>query len=407
MSDINKKYELQNGTPEVEIFDISILKEKDSVLLDDDVWYRVEEQWKALKLQWITKAKYSQRKIEDIQNLIKGYRQYVPRIRYMGAVSDVEAYAMDEGTLVYLETVGQESMVKSILSVLMQGRTKMNEHTVDSDALGYFSINKAGNKRKMTNLDNGLAHAILYHSPSISDTDFNILVGNNEEELLLSFEQWLEKSQPLPYPKNLTKEIYKNLQNREKLVELNAFNVKAIKVDLTIFEDDYHDLMEVIIDVCKKNGLISPDAKPLKAPKPQFPLPKSSYLLPRQVQKIYDKLNSMPKTYELDGVDIKPIGLKLFSPNMTIYITEADRGSSEDEYENMHTQCYGYVRNESDLDMSEWGYINIPYYLEMKIPIRGNVGGLNAGFEQDLYFEDMYINSRGKVGKLETFKEVA
>jgi len=400
------KYYKLFSEPEKEIFDISKIEINDTVLLDDGKWYNVLEKYGDLKLNWLgSDSIYSFKKVKDIVDKIIEHKKYVPKIRYGGSVCDIESYILDDvGTLIYLETVGTENMVKSITSVLMQGRVKMNDHTIDA-SFGVFSINKAGNKRKIISLDDGLAHAIVYHSPSIVDTNFSVLIGRDKDELLNSFSAWLEKSQPLPYPKELTKDIYKKLQDREKLEEFRSLNIEAVKVDLSVLEDEYNDLMEVILEVCKENGLVPENAKPLKQ---QFPLPKSNYLREEQVQKIYDTLNKMPKTYELENVDIKPIGLKLFSPNMTLYIIEADKGCEDDEFENMHTQCYGYIKNESDPQMSEWGYINIPYYLEMDIPIRvngtsGRIGNMNLGFEQDLHFEDMYIDLKGKVGKKEDF----
>jgi hypothetical protein len=152
----------------------------------------------------------------------------------------------------------------------------------------------------------------------------------------------------------------------------------------------------MILEVCKENSLISPDAVPLKS---KAPLPKSPYLTEVQVKRIFDTLDKMPKTYELDGVDIKPVGLKLFGPNFNLYVVEADKGSYEDEFESMHTQCFGYVENLSAPECSEWGYINIPYYLEVgvKVPAIGTKGGIVVGFEQDLYFEDRYITQSGKI----------
>ena len=190
--------------------------------------------------------------------------------------------------------------------------------------------------------------------------------------------------------------MYEKFKDKGKLKGLNTYNIEALKVDLSVLENDMEDMMDIILDVCKENGLISPDAKPLKE---QFPLPKSPVLQKKQVKKIFDTLNSMPKTYELEDVDIKPVGLKLFSPNMTLYITEANRGCEDDEFENMHTQCYGYVKNESDPQMSEWGYINVPQYIEAG-------SGLNY-FEQDLYFEDMYIDSKGNVSSKDNLEQFA
>jgi len=372
-------------------FDISLVKEKDYLILDDGEKYRVvkNSHFDLLATEFKTGLKYSYKNLEEITTNIKEHIKYVPRARYDGAICDIESYVLDNGQLVFLELTGTENMVKAITSILMQGNTRMNDKNIEIPDMGYFYVAKAGNRRKLTSLDDGLAHAIVYHSPSIIDADFSILIGRDKEELKTSFHSWLEQSQPLPYPQHLQGEIYESLEKLEKLEEIETFGVEAVKVKLSIneSEDDFDGLDDVIVDVCKKAELISEDATPIKA---NAPLPKSEYLTVGQVERIWDTLNSMPKTYELEDMDIKPIGLKLFSPNFTLYITEADLGNEDDEFANMHTQCYGYIVNESDPQSSEWGYINVPAYLELVYPNGG-------GFEQDLFFEDKYIDSRGNI----------
>lgn len=147
-------------------------------------------------------------------------------------------------------------------------------------------------------------------------------------------------------------------------------------------------LRELIIEVCKENGLIALDAKPMKQ---KAPLPNTPLLTVAQVQKIYDTLEAMPKTYELEDVDIKPVGLKLFTSGFTWYVVEADKGSEDDEFAGLHPQAFGYVVNEGCPECSEWGYINIEEVI-------------SVGAEMDLYFEDMMIDSRGN---LMSAKEVA
>lgn len=390
LSDAQKEEDIEE-----EIFDVSILREKDEVLINGE-WRKIEVFIGDLRLSFDYSSPDDLKRPyvnEKIAPLIEDYKKYIPKIRYNGAVADIEAYVIDEGTLIYLETVGTENMVKSITSVLMQGRLKMNEHTIDA-SFGYFKINKAGNKRKIIPLDDGLAHSITYHSPSIADTNFSVLVGRDKDEIAERFSAWLENTNHLPYPKNLTKEIYDELRDKEKITVLTSFGVEAIKIQNSLLEEDATDLQEIILSVCRANGLIDKNAKQMKQ---KAPLPKSKYLAENQVQKIMDTLDGMPKTYELEDMDIKPVGLKLFSPNMTLFITEADRGCEDDEFESEHTQCYGYVKNESDPEMSEWGYINVPAYLEV---IYQNGGG----FEQDLYFEDMYIDSKGNITKNENEK---
>ncbi|MFA6195275.1 MAG: hypothetical protein WC656_01370 [Sulfurimonas sp.] len=381
------KYYAAFSEPEEEVFDISIVNKKDYLFVNEG-WRKVEKDYTG-KL-WIHDGvqQFTRSYIADIPHLIEDHKKYVPKIRYMGSHSDIEAFIQDGTTLIYLETIGQEAMIKSITSVLMQGRVKMNDHDVESDAIQHFDINKAGNKRKLVALDDGIAHAILYHAPSIVDANFSVLIGRDNDELLSSFSAWMEKSQPLPYPKNLTKEIYTKLQEKDKLDKLTSLNIEAAKVDLSILEEECYDLQEIILEVCREHGLISPDAKPLKQ---KAPLPKSPSLTVMQVQKIYDTLEEMPKTYSLDGVAIKPVGLKLFNHNMTAYVVEADSGNDDDEFIGLQSQCFGFVENLSAPDCSEWGYINIEEYIGL-------------GFEMDLFFENMYIDSNGRVDTLENLK---
>jgi hypothetical protein len=385
----NKYYALFSESESVEPFDITIIKNKDEVMIDG-IWRKVQDRYGSLKVQsasrsWITET------LSSVADKIEGHRKYVPKIRYNGAICDIEAYIKDGSTLIFLEIIGQETMVKSVSSVLMQGRTRMNEHSVDSDAIGWFDINKASNKRKMIQLEDGIAHAIVHHSPSIIDINFNVLIGRDKDELLISFNAWLEKSQPLPYPKELSKKLYEKLQSRSKITELTTYGIEAVKVDMSILEDDGKDLQEYILEVCKENGLIALDAKPMKL---KAPLPKSPLLTVGQVQKIYDTLSKMPKTYELNDVKIKPIGLKLFVSSMTWYVVEADAGSPEDEFEGTQRQAFGYVVNESYPECSEWGYIDIDEVVQ-------------NGAEMDLYFDDMYIKSNGQIGILAELQEIA
>lgn len=86
------------------------------------------------------------------------------------------------------------------------------------------------------------------------------------------------------------------------------------------------------------------------------------------------------------------MGLKLFGPNFNIYVVEADKNPSME-------QCFGYIENLSAPDCSEWGYINIPYYLETTIgmPVMGSNRKIAIGFEQDLYFKDRFITEDGEI----------
>ncbi len=382
------------------MIEISKINHKDRILVNEK-WHYVDKDYQgklAIK-DPNSKYGYAYIRLEDLIYEIEDIEKYVPKISYQGATADIEAYIKDNGNLLYLECVGQEDMVKSITSVLMQGRTRMNDHSVDSSAIGYFSINKAGNKRKLSSLDDGIAHSILYHSPIISDIGFSLLIGRDDEELTKSFSSWLDKCQPLPYPKNLIKEIFEKLKDRAKVDEPITYNIKAVKINLSILENEFTELQEIILEVCRENNLIDEnfvavdvEIEVKEEVKSNKKIINSPYLMKHQVEKIFDTLNSMPKTYELENVDIKPVGLKLFGPNFNIYVVEADKNPSME-------QCFGYIENLSAPDCSEWGYINIPYYLETTIgmPVMGSNRKIAIGFEQDLYFKDRFITEDGEI----------
>lgn len=373
-------------------FKLENVKEQDKVLINGK-WYTVRYRNQDYYIN-SPENTYNSVLLSEWVDKIQDYDKYIPQIRYSGSTAYIESYIKDNsGNLIFLECIGQEDMVKSITSVLMQGRVRMNDHSVDSGHIGYFGINKAGNKRKIVGLDEGVAHAILYHSPSISDNGFNVLIGRTKEELENSFLTWLEKNQPLPFPKKYFTHIYQKLVDRKKIYNLRGYNINAVQIDTKILEDNLVDLQEVILEVCKENNLLDENfIKEEEYPPFDISKIKSPYLTTKQIQKIYDTLNKMPKTYELENVDIKPVGLKLFCANFNIYVVEADKNPSME-------QCFGYVENLSAPDCSEWGYINIPYYLEMGIdvPFMNVNRKITIGFEQDLYFEDKYITEDGEI----------
>jgi len=106
-------------------------------------------------------------------------------------------------------------------------------------------------------------------------------------------------------------------------------------------------------------------------------------IMPKSQQKIvYERLNEAPRLYKTDGEDIKKVAVKLFHPMFTLYVVEYDPNKK---------LAFGYMKNESDTLLSEWGYSDISELLEL-------------GFEMDLYFEDRLISFDGSISHQ---KEVA
>ncbi|MFA6395871.1 MAG: hypothetical protein WCW84_07880 [Sulfurimonas sp.] len=310
--------------------------------------------------------------------------KFYPKMHYAGAEATVLACVQDGDSIIYLELVGQEDMVKSITSVIMQGRIKQNDEVI-SYTEGHFAVHRGGTKRMLKQIGDGYAHSILYHTPSVSDTNFSVLLGRTDHDVIDSFKSWLLLTNPLPYPPELAEEILNSLAFKGKIVELDCYGeIRAIKMEKTLGDNEYEALQEIILEVSLAKGVMNKYTPKIEEPiKKQASLPKSPLLYPRQVQAIYDKLATMPKTYELDGISPKPVGIKLFNSSMTAYVTEADRGSEDDEFEGSQTQAFGYFYNES-YGEGEWGYINVDELIE-------------CGFEMDLYFEDQFIDDRGNI----------
>ena len=102
---------------------------------------------------------------------------------------------------------------------------------------------------------------------------------------------------------------------------------------------------------------------------------KSPLLVESQVRIIFSRLEEAPKLYETDGLKMKEVAVKLFNSAFTLYVVE---------YEPMDKLAFGYMKNEGDEYMSEWGYSTIDELIEL-------------GFEMDLYFENRVISFDGIV----------
>jgi hypothetical protein len=310
--------------------------------------------------------------------------KYQAKMLYAGAEATVLACVKDSDNIVYLELVGHEDMVKSITSVIMQGRIKMNEHYL-SYTEGYFNVHRGGTRRMLRQMENGYAHAICYHSPSVSDTNFSCLLGSDDDDILGSFKTWLNQTNPLPYPPELVEDLLGNLALKGNVEELDCYGpIKGIKMDKHLGDNEYEAFQEIILETAWEKVVANRYVPPIvEETKQKATLPKSPLLYPHQVQAIYDKLAIMPKTYELDAISPKPVGVKLFNSSMTAYVVEADKGGVDDEREGLQTQTFGYFYNEGYQE-GEWGYINVDELIE-------------CGFEMDLFFENQYIDDGGNI----------
>ena len=350
-------------------------------------------------------------KVDGIEHELTLVKKHFHKMHYAGAEATVLAYVKDkENKFVYLELFGQEDMVKSITSVMMMGHIKMNDHFIQFGG-GFFNVNRAGNKRMLSVIDKGIVHTILYHSPSIRDTDFDILIGKDEAGVMEAFKNWMDLSNPMPYPVANVNNIFAALEEKELLISLISDGVEAVRISEKVAEDEYAILKEVIIAVSIDAGVMNKYDETLITDA-KYELPKSVMMTPSQVQHAYDTLLKAPKTYETDGWKLKPIAVKLFGGNNTIYVTERDvsAGTIKDGEVQKQSQCYGYV----DLgNGGEWGYLDFDSYIGLSADVPLHVNGVNTGktvttgLEMDLYFEDMYLSQSGELYELSEIKSFA
>jgi hypothetical protein len=95
----------------------------------------------------------------------------------------------------------------------------------------------------------------------------------------------------------------------------------------------------------------------------------------QQVSIIFSRLEEAPKLYETEEMKIKEVAVKLFYGAFTLYVVE---------FNSSDRLAFGYMKNEADGYLSEWGYSSIDKLIKL-------------GFEMDLYFENRVIDSKGKV----------
>lgn len=377
------------------ITDINNLKNKDKVL--------IEGKYETIKMisnrPCIEHPEYSWKTIEfdEFVEKIEEVLPYTPKIYYCGSNAVINSYVLKGKTLLYLNIAGQDQMVNSIISVLLQGKIKFKDHEVLSDKFQNFNINIQGNRKITENRGEGLTCAIMHHAPSISNDEANVLIGKTEEMILDSFLVWLDNSQPIPYPQEIVSQLFKVMLEKEYLIKLNTYNIIGYEINEEIKKDEYKLFREMIIDLCKKHNLFDTEQPYRRV------LPQSSYLDTEQIEDIYNSLDKLPDAYALDGEGIKPVGMKLFCANKTVYIVESNK---HDEWYDEFTRCFAYIRNESDTQFSEWGYVNVPELLttEIQIPMRGTNRHIINGFEKDLFFEDMYITASGELLNKEEYQ---
>jgi len=323
--------------------------------------------------------------INDIKDEIQEIEKYTPTIYFGGSNAYVQSYSLNSNNeLVWIELLGQEQNVRSITALFMQGKISLGDNKVFSDEIPGLKVIAKGNVRKIQSLGNGVAHSIVYNHQSIVASNFNTLISNDDEGIYNEFLRWLKKSMKMPTLDDINKELYQLLKDEDFICENKSYNIKSFSMSEELLKDDCIKFQELVLKLLHKNNLI-------EKKKTSYNLPKSVYLTNEQVQDIYSVLEKMPDLYDLEDIDLKPVGLKLFSPSMTYYVVESNKGCEDFE---PFERCFGYVVNSNGI--AEWGYFSIPEILEVSIPIALNNQKMHVGFERDLYFNKK-INNKGKL----------
>jgi len=305
----------------------------------------------------------------DLDTILE-IKKYAPKIYFDGASAVVISYVLDDSkNLIFLELGGNETSIKSITSVLMQGRIKMNKFRVVSEFIGLFSVLKKGNKRKLVTT-NSICSSILFNRENE-----NILFSKNKKGIIIKLKEWLN-NQPLPFPFKVDKDfedIFSEMLYDEKIIELKSRgDISAIQISDEVFDDNYQYLQKIILKIAYQNGYFNNkivDSHP-KIPL-DFKYPKSNILEDWRIKELYSKLedNFVP----LDGSNNEAkVILKMFMGSWTWYITEINQNYDE---------CYGFVKSHL---AEEWGYFSLKEVL-------------SVGAEKDLYFKDKYINQNGEI----------
>lgn len=106
---------------------------------------------------------------------------------------------------------------------------------------------------------------------------------------------------------------------------------------------------------------------------------KSPLLMESQVSIIYSKLSEAPELYATDGLEIREVAVKLFNSSMVLFVVE---------YDSRERIAFGYMQNNVDSSLSEWGYSSIDELIE-------------CGFEMDLFLNDTVISKSGFISEIE------
>jgi len=301
--------------------------------------------------------------------------KYYPKASFAGASARICDLITDpQANILFIRMCGQEDMVRSISAVMMQGRMKMNDHTL------YFAefnakVFPSGMRRILKPIGNGMVDCILYHRSLVPDIGMSALFHTNGN----CFESFQKFLQILPIPRiyrlengdMYEREIMEHLQKKDILLSatthVGSMTVSCVDI-VALTENDYAILRDAIVGILEKQGYEKKE------------IVKESLAEEKIVEPSY--LRDCPEYGKTDGKEFKKVYAKFFSPSMTWYVTEYERESDI---------CYGYVENLADPYCSDWGTFFHKDVAEFKNRYPYHY------IERDLYFEDKYIDLDGNI----------
>lgn len=306
------------------------------------------------------------------------------KLRLGGAKASVVDLVKDEGKLVYARIAGQDMMVRSISSLIMQGQTKNGDHylELENDHIGVF---RGGTKRLITPISEGYVDCILYQQGIEPTQTMEYLFEVGNDGGFKSFQNFL---QLLPIPRLIRTERgeirEKNILQELKDMSIVSKLYTAIG-DKTIWriekdqlqKDEYQILRDIIVDTLKSEGYEEKEPDALDT---------------AELKK--HNLEGIPPLYTTDGYDTKKVHAKWFSPGMTWYLCELDPQTGD---------AFGYVKNEAQEYCSEWTYFNVMELMDMQNQTFKN----GAYVDRDLYLsDDIYIYQSRKGTVVGTLREL-
>jgi hypothetical protein len=181
-------------------------------------------------------------------------------ISFRHASARILQYAFADNHLIYLSMVGQETSIRSITAMLLQGLVQLDNDLVFFNGKSRFRIHGAGNRRLLEQIGEGYAHCVFFHESVLPGDKMRVLLADDEESAFARFQQFLETACPLPRIGSLADNdvIERELFDSYKLMGVIdksglALGKTAYSINVdSLFEDDFLLMRETMLEVARR-----------------------------------------------------------------------------------------------------------------------------------------------------------